>query len=173
VKLKGKDIPATLEFLKRRMKVFAPSFPFEYRFFDDIFDRAYKSEQKLGVMFDWFSLLAIFIASLGLFGLAAFTTEQRTKEIGIRKVLGAKVTSIVTLLSKEFSKWVIFANLIAWPVAWYVMYKWLQKFAFRISLELWMFFLSAIIAIVISLLTVIFQALRAAKANPVHSLKYE
>jgi putative ABC transport system permease protein len=173
VKLKGKNIPAALNFLERKMKEFAPSYPFEYRFFDEIFDRAYKSEQNLGVMFNSFSLLAIFIASLGLFGLAAFTAEQRTKEIGIRKVLGAKVTSIVALLSKEFSKWVILANLIAWPVAGYVMYRWLQRFAYRISLELWIFVLSAAIALIIAVLTVIFQALKAAKTNPVNSLKYE
>lgn len=120
-----------------------------------------------------FSFLAIFIASLGLFGLASFVTEQRVKEIGIRKVLGASIFELVSLLSKEFAKWVLVANLIAWPAAYYFMNNWLQDFAYRINIGWWVFVLSGFGAFAIALITVSFQAIKAATANPVESLKYE
>jgi putative ABC transport system permease protein len=115
----------------------------------------------------------VFIACLGLLGLAAFMAEQRTKEIGIRKVLGAKVSGIVLMLSKEFAKWVLIANIIAWPVAYFAMSNWLQNFAYRTSIGIWTFVLSAALALTIALLTVSFQAVKAATSNPVDSLRYE
>jgi putative ABC transport system permease protein len=127
----------------------------------------------MGQIFISFTLMAIFISCLGLFGLASFTADQRTKEIGIRKVLGASVSNVVVLLSRDFTKWVILANVVAWPVAYLVMNKWLQNFAYRISLGVWMFILSGVIALIIALLTVSTKALKAAVANPADSLRYE
>ena len=118
-------------------------------------------------------MLAIFIACLGLFGLASFVTEQRTKEIGIRKVVGASVTEIVMLLSKEFTKWVVLANFIAWPAAYFLMDNWLKNFAYRINLNISIFIYAGVIALAIALITVSYQAIKAATANPVNSLKYE
>lgn len=120
-----------------------------------------------------FSILAVFIASLGLFGLALFTAEQRTKEIGVRKVLGANNSTIFVLLSKEFVKWVLISNIIAWPATYYLMNRWLQDFAYRVSIGWKPFVLSAILALCIALLTVSYQSLKAARANPVDSLRYE
>ena len=126
-----------------------------------------------GNIFKYFALLAILISCLGLFGLASFVAEQRTKEIGIRKALGASVSGIVLLLSKEFTKWVLLANIIAWPIAYYVMAKWLENFAYRMDIGLWVFVLSGTLAFIIAIITVIFQAVKAALANPVDSLRYE
>jgi putative ABC transport system permease protein len=133
----------------------------------------YRAEERLGKIFSAFSFLAIFIACLGLFGLASFTAEQRTKEIGIRKVLGASVSNIIFLLSKEFTRWVIVANLIAWPVAYLAMRRWLESFAYRVGITPWAFLLSAFMALVIAFLTVSFQAVKAALANPVDCIRYE
>lgn len=142
-------------------------------FFDDDFARIYANEQRTGKLFTSFAVLAIFIACLGLLGLAAFTAEQRTKEIGIRKTLGASVFSILILLSKEFTKWILIANLIAWPIAYFVMDKWLQDFYYRIDIGIWVFLTSGIAALVIAIITVSSQAVKAALSNPVDSLKYE
>jgi putative ABC transport system permease protein len=120
-----------------------------------------------------FSLITIFIACLGLFGLASFSTEQRIKEIGIRKVLGASVSRVVFLLSRDFSRWVILANVIAWPVAYVVMSQWLSRFAYRIDLSWWFFMISGLLALGIALLTVSFRTLKAASINPADSLRYE
>ena len=133
----------------------------------------YSSERKLGQMLVSFSGLAVFIACLGIFGLAAYTVERRTKEIGIRKVLGASVPRIIFLLSGGFTKWIVIANLISWPVAYYAMHKWLQSFAYRINLGIGIFILSGLAALCIALLTVSFQTVKAAAANPVDSLRYE
>jgi putative ABC transport system permease protein len=124
-------------------------------------------------LFTAFSLLAVLVACLGLFGLAAFAAEQRTKEIGIRKVLGASMSGLVGLLSKDFMKLVLIANIIAWPVAWYAMNKWLEEFAYRINIAWWIFALAGTLALLIALLTVSYQAIRAAVANPVKSLRHE
>jgi putative ABC transport system permease protein len=124
-------------------------------------------------LFSIFSILAIFISCLGLFGLSMFVAERRTKEIGIRKVLGSSVPGIVVLLSRTFVKWVLVANIIAWPIAWFAMNKWLQSFAYRIDLTIWPFLLSGLAALTIALLTVCWQAIRAARANPVEALRYE
>ena len=155
------------------MRGFSPQYPFNYQFFDDIFDRAYRAEQKIGTLFSVFAMLAILIACLGLFGLASFTAEQRTKEIGIRKILGASVSHIAFLLSREFTKWVVIANIVAWPIAYYVMTQWLQNFAYKVNLGLFTFLVAGASALFIALLTVSFQTIRAATANPVDSLRYE
>jgi len=173
VKINPSNIRDTLSFLKNKWKKFSPGWPFEYFFMDDNYDRLYKSEERLRHIFLTFTFLGIFIACLGLFGLAAFTAEQRTKEIGIRKVLGASVPNILILLSKEFAKWVLLANIIAWPIAYFAMNRWLQNFAYRISIEWWMFLLAAVLVLVIALCTVGFQAAKAALANPAESLRYE
>lgn len=173
VRIKSEDIPKTIAFLKDKIEQFDPDRPFEYAFLDESFDAQYRAEEKLGRIFSYFSILAIFIACLGLFGLASFTTERRTKEIGIRKVLGATVLGIVVLLSKEFTKWVLIANAIAWPIAYYSLNKWLQSFAYRTHITVLTFIFAAGISFMIALLTVIYQALRAATANPVKSLRYE
>ena len=150
-----------------------PAHPFEYSFMDETFDKLYRSEEKLSQIFSIFSLLAVFIASLGLFGLALFTVKQRTQEIGIRKILGASLGKIFVLLSKEFAILVLIANIAAWPIAYFLMSKWLQNFAYRIDMPVWVFISSAAIAFVIALLTISYQAIKAATANPVDSLRYE
>jgi putative ABC transport system permease protein len=152
---------------------FAPGYPFNYRFMDEAIDSLYRSELQIGTIFRYFAILAIFISCLGLFGLASYMAEQRTKEIGIRKVLGATVTNILLLLSKEFAKWVLIANIIAWPVAYFAMNKWLQGYAYRINIAVWSFVLAAALALAIALFTVSYQAVRAATANPADALRYE
>jgi putative ABC transport system permease protein len=166
-------VPETLGHLRKVWSEFAPDYPFDYYFLDDDFERLHQSDQQLGQVFQAFAWLAIGIACLGLFGLAAFTAERRTKEIGVRKVLGATVTNVITLLSKDFVRLVIYANIIAWPLAWYAMSKWLQSFAFRIEIEWWVFAIAGGLALLIAVLTVSTQAIRAALTNPVEALRYE
>ncbi|AKD56602.1 ABC transporter permease [Spirosoma radiotolerans] len=160
-----------LKSMERLAKQFNPAYPFAYRFADESFKEQYKSETLIGTLANSFAFIAIFIACLGLFGLAMFTAEQRTKEIGVRKVLGASVTSIVALLSKDFLKLVLIAILIATPLAWWTMYQWLQDFAYRIDIEWWMFALAGLLAVGIAQLTVSFQSIKAALMNPVKSLR--
>ncbi len=169
------DIATTLEFLKQKWQEYRPNFPFQYSFIDERYEQLYQSEHRLGQIFGTFSLLAVFIACLGLFGLASYTAEQRTKEIGIRKVLGASVGNIVLLLSKEFTLLVIVATLFSWPVAYYAMNRWLQEFAYRINISQQggTFILAAVLALAIALLTVSFQSIKAAVSNPIKALKYE
>jgi putative ABC transport system permease protein len=150
-----------------------PSVPFEYVFLDDEVQKQYEAEITLSKIINSFTLMAIFISCLGLFGLAAFSAEQRKKEIGVRKVIGASVTGIVQLLSKDFLKLVLIAFVIATPVVWWAMNKWLQAYAYRIDISWWMFALAGVIAISIAMLTVSFQAIKAAVANPVKSLRTE
>ena len=173
--IRSGNISATLSSLKNKWQEFDPARPFEYFFLDDTFDELYRAEDRLGKLFTSFAGLAIFVACLGLYGLASFSAEQRTKEIGIRKVLGASVGQIVLLLSKEFTKWVIIANIIAWPIAYFAINKWLQNFTYKISLQLhlWIFFAAGLAALIIALATISFQAVKAATANPVDALKYE
>jgi len=147
--------------------------PFEYYFLDDAFNATFKTEIRMAEMFTVFTAFAFFIASMGLFGLAAFTAETRTKEIGIRKVLGASVASIVALLSKDFLKLVLIAIVIASPIAWYAMNKWLADFAYKIDISWWVFALAGGLAVGIALLTVSFQSVKAALMNPVESLRSE
>jgi putative ABC transport system permease protein len=173
VKISGNRIPGTIAFLEKKMKTFSPRYPFEYRFFDEIFDRAYIIEQKLAGTFTICALVTILIACLGLLGLASFTAEQKTKEIGIRKVMGATVSGIVLLLSKKFTRWVLAANIIAWPIAYVAMKQWLQNFAYRATLGIEIFVLSGLLALMIALGTISYQSFRAASTNPVESLRYE
>ena len=173
VRLSGKNIPATLAFLRRTWEAFDAKYPFDYYFLDQRFAQFYKSEHRLLQTFGLFACLAILISCLGLLGLAAFTAEQRTKEIGIRKVLGASVAGAAAELSLGFFKLLLLANLIAWPVAWHLLHKWLQDFTYRIDISWWVFVLAGGLAALIALLTVSTQAIKAALANPVESLRYE
>ncbi|UCC38314.1 MAG: ABC transporter permease [Candidatus Aminicenantes bacterium] len=173
VRISPENIPQTLSFLRDKTRQVDPHRPFEYTFLDDSFDAQYRAEERLSKIFSYFSVLAIFIACLGLFGLASFTAEQRTKEIGIRKVLGASVSGIVVLLSREFIKWVLIANAIAWPVSYLAMAKWLQNFAYRTAISPLPFIISFVLALIITFATISYQSLKAALANPVDSLRYE
>lgn len=169
----GVAINNTLTAIENVLKTQNPGFPFEYRFVDEAFNERFKSEQLVENLSQIFAVLAIIISCLGLFGLSAFTAEQRRKEIGVRKVLGSSVLGIVKLLSKDFLKLVLFSILISVPISWYVMQNWLQGFAYRIDIKLWVFAIAGFSAIVIALLTVSFQAVKAAIANPVKSLRTE
>jgi putative ABC transport system permease protein len=173
VKIAGNNFQEGLDHLQKVWKSFLPVRPFEYQFTSDRYQRLYDAEQKENQLFTIFSGLAIFIASLGLFGLATFNTLQRIKEIGIRKVLGASVPNILGLLSKEIVVLILIANLVAWPIAWIFMGKWLNTFAYHIDMDVLSYALAAIAAILIALLTVSAQTLKAAMSNPANTLKYE
>jgi len=173
IRIAPENYAAAIKFLQNTWNRIAPQHPFDYHFLDEDFDKLYWDEQRLGKIFGYFTLLAVFIACLGLYGLATYVAEQKTKEIGIRKVLGSSVFGIVSLLSKEFAKWVLAANIIAWPVAYFIMHLWLQNFAYRTNIKIWAFFLSAFLTLIIALLTISYRSLKAALANPVHSLHYE
>ena len=168
-----RNVPETLAHIRKTWQALVPSYPLDYSFLDASFEQMHNAEQRMSEMFSVFSVLAIAVACLGLFGLAAYTAEQRTKEIGVRKVLGASASSIYVLLSREFLKWVALANVVAWPVAYYAMSKWLGNFAFRVAIGWGVFLGSAGAALAIAALTVGAQTLRAARANPVESLRYE
>jgi putative ABC transport system permease protein len=173
VRVKTGNLSESMNFVKSKWDEFASGVPFEYSFLNEDYNNLYINEKQTEQLLFIFSSLTIFIACLGLLGLASYIAGLRTKEIGIRKILGASVSGIVLSLSTEFIKWVIFANLIAWPVAYFFMNRWLQNFAYRIDISWWMFVLSGGIALVIALVTVSFQAVKAAMANPVESLRYE
>ncbi|MCF0074754.1 ABC transporter permease [Dyadobacter sp. CY261] len=173
VRIEAGKTPETLAAIGKVCKKLNPNVPFTYAFTDQEYARQYQSEQIVGKLAGYFAFLAIFISCLGLFGLATFTAEQRTKEIGVRKVLGASVAGIVGLLSKDFLKLVVMAIVFASPVAWYVMKQWLQGFAYQISIEWWMFALAGVIAVLIAVFTISFQSIRAAMMNPVKSLRSE
>jgi putative ABC transport system permease protein len=167
------NIPETLSFFRKKWGQLSPLFPFEYTFLDEDFDRLYRADEKVGRIVGIFSLLAVVVACFGLFGLASFAAEQRTKEIGIRKVLGASISGIILLLSREFTKWVLIANLLAWPVAYLAMNRWLQNFAYKMSLNPWVFILSGFLAFAVALATVSYQSIKAAISDPIQSLRYE
>lgn len=173
LKMNTINLPDTLKFIQEKIQTRQPEFPFESRFLDSQFDSLYRNEQRLGRIFIAFSIIAVLTACLGLFGLSAFLSEQRKKEIGIRKVHGAPVTHVVWLLIREFAAWVGISNILAWPIAYWAMDKWLQNFSYRIQIPAFLFVLSGSIALSIAVFTVSFQALRAASANPIHSLRYE
>ena len=173
VKTTGKDAPNAIAAAQKVWKGYASEFPFEYSFLDDDFNRMYKDDQRTGTLFNVFALAAILISCLGLFGLATYTAQVKTKEIGIRKVLGASVASLIRLLSKEFIVLILTAFVIATPLAWYFMSRWLRDFAYRININWWIFLVTGVLAIIIALLTVGFQAIKAAIANPVKSLRTE
>ena len=163
----------TLEKIQEKWQEFAPDMPMDYRFLDEHFNRIHRVEQNFGKVFIYFTSLAIFLACLGLFGLASYATERRRKEIGIRKVLGSSVRQIVLLLTKEFTRWVLLANLVAWPIAWYGMSRWLENFAYRIDMGIFVFIFAGLSALIVALMTVSWQAVRAAIANPVIAIKHE
>ncbi|QJW91465.1 FtsX-like permease family protein [Spirosoma taeanense] len=173
VRVQPENMEASLDFLKTQWQRLAPEWPFDYQMVDEQFADLYRSEQIFGKLFGLFTSLSILIACLGLFGLATFMVQQRFKEIGVRKVLGASVGSIVALLSKDFLRLVVIAIVLASPIAWYVMNRWLQDFAYKIDLAWWMFALAGLLAIGIALLTVSFQSIKAALMNPVKSLRTE
>jgi len=173
IKMKTDNIPATIDHVKDVMKKFSPNYPFSYSFFDEVFERAYFTERRMGRVFGAFAVLGIFIACLGLFGLTTFAAEQRTKEIGIRKVLGASDAKIFLLLSKEFIRWVLLANVIAWPLAYLAMNNWLQNFAYRTQIGATAFLISGGTALLIATFTVSYQSIKSARANPADSLRYE
>lgn len=173
IKISGTKPMDTIQSIERTIKQVVSDYPFVHNFLDDNLNQLYKTEQNVRKILMIFSFLAIFISCLGIFGLIAYVTERRTKEIGIRKTLGASVTGVVVLLTRDFTKWIILANIVAWPISWYFVNRWLQTFAYRIDLTIWPFLMAGLIALVIALLTVSWQAVRAATANPVESLRYE
>jgi putative ABC transport system permease protein len=173
VKVDTKDVAETMKAIKAKYDAFFPGNLFDYFFLDEKFNTQYANDQLFGKVFGIFSGFAIVIACLGLLGLSLFATTQRTKEIGVRKVLGASVSNIIMLLSKDFIKLVMIAFLIASPVAWYVMNNWLSDFAYRINISAWIFITAGLLAVCIALATISFQAIKAAVANPVRSLRTE
>jgi putative ABC transport system permease protein len=173
IKVKTSDITGLLSSIKQQWDKFSQEEPFTYSFMDELYDKTYSSEAKTGRILNIFTVLTILVACLGLLGLAIYTAEQRTKEIGIRKVLGATVIQVVTMLSKDFFKLVLIACLIAFPLSYWAMHNWLQDFAYRINFSWWIFALAAFIALCIALFTISFQAVKAALANPVKSLRSE
>jgi len=173
VRINPNDIPGTLAFLEKKWDENITTRPFQYEFLEDMYDRLYKSERQMTNVVFYFTLLTIFIACLGLFGLASYATEQRTKEIGIRKILGASVPGVVMLLWRQFGKLVLIGNIIAIPLAYYILHKWLQNFYYRISIGVEVFLLSTVMIIAIAILSISYQSIKAAVANPVDSLRYE
>ncbi len=173
VKIKTQDIASILSYMQNVWNRLFPNLPMPYEFVDDLFAGLYRSEQRQGQLLLWFSAAAIFIAYLGLFGLASFTAEQRNKEISVRKVMGASVPNILSMLLKEFTRWILLAAIFACPIAYWAMNRWLQNYAYRIEIEWWPFVIATGLAFVIAILTVSYQSIKAATANPVESLRYE
>jgi len=173
LRMNTKNLPNTMNGVEKAWATAFPGTPFSYFFLDDYFNRQYANEQKFGRLFTSFAVLAIILSCLGLFGLSAYTASQRFREIGIRKVLGATVSNITYMLSADFLKLVMIAVLIAAPIVWLVMHKWLQGFAYRINIGWWIFPLAGVIALVIALITVSYQAVKAGLMNPVKSLRSE
>jgi putative ABC transport system permease protein len=173
IRIRPLNISEAIGFIRKIWQERVPNYPLDYFFLDASFEQMHISDKKMSEIFSIFSILAIFVACMGLFGMATYIAEQKTKEIGVRKILGASVSSIYTLLSREFLKWVAFANILAWPVAYYAMHKWLQNFAFRAMIGWEVFLVSGGVALVISVATVSYQSIKAAVANPVDSLRYE
>jgi putative ABC transport system permease protein len=167
------NLPSLISAMQAVYKKYDVETPFSYSFMDDVFDAQYKAEDRLAAVFSLFTVITVSLAALGLFGLAAFTIQQRTKEIGIRKILGASLSAIAALLSADFLKLVILAIIIASPVAWWGMHNWLQGFAYRIPMKLWMFGASGAIAVLVAVVTIGYHAVRAGLANPVKSLRSE
>ena len=173
IRIETQNVQKTIDFIRDEWNQFAPGQPFEYAFLDRRYDAMYRSERRTGEIIGFFSVLSILISGLGLFGLATYVTEQRTKEIGIRRVVGASIREVVLITCKDFIKPVIIANLFAWPLAYYILSRWLQRFAYRIQIGLHVFVFAAAITFIIALATVSWQAFKAATANPVKALRYE
>ena len=173
IKTSGKNLEQTIDFIGKKYKAIEPNLPFDYHFMDEGFQKLYASEMRTGKVFNLFAFIAVLLACLGLFGLAAYDIRQRTKEIGIRKVLGSSVSQIAVLLSGVFLKLVLVAFVIASPISWWLSNKWLQNFAYRINIDWWIFALAGIVIVLIAVFTVSFQAIKAATSNPVKSLRTE
>ena len=173
VRFKGLNISQSISYIENIYKKFDPDSPFNYRFLDEEYDSLYRAEQRMEKIFGYFAFMAIAISCLGLFGLASYSAEQRTREIGIRKVLGASIPNVLGLLSREFIVLVFLSNIIAWPIAYFAMNNWLKNFAYRIDIGLLTFLFTGILSLGIAMLTVSFQTIRAAHSNPLNSLKYE
>jgi putative ABC transport system permease protein len=171
VRVNTANLPATISSIQDKWKMFDPKHPMEYFFLDEFFNQQYRTEEKMLTIFGYFAALTIIIACLGLFGLTSFTAEQRTREIGIRKVLGSSVTDIIMLLTRDFALLVIIAIVLATPIAWYGMHYWLQDFAYRTPLSPWTFLLAGFSAMLIAVLTISFQAAKAATTSPVKALR--
>ena len=173
IRIRPENTSQTLKDLEGIWKKFAPNYPFSYQFLDEAFEALYQTDQRTGTLFRYFTILAIFISCLGIFGLAAFSAEHRTKEIGVRKVLGASISSIVALISKEFIILLTLANVIAWPAAFLLMDKMLSNYAYRTGMSVWIFLLAGVLAYSIALITVSYQAFKAARTDPINALRYE
>jgi putative ABC transport system permease protein len=173
IKIESVNVNSTIASIEKIWSSHFPADPFNYYFLDNLFDQQYKADQVFGKVFGLFAFLAILIACFGLLGLSAYNVLQRTKEIGIRKVLGASVQQVLFILSKDFLLLVVVSFIIATPVTWLIMYNWLQEFAYRISIGWWVFLVSGLLALLIALITVGTQALKAAVSNPVKSLRTE
>jgi putative ABC transport system permease protein len=173
IRVRTGDIRKTLAGIREAWEAVIPGTPFKFSFLDDIYNQQYQNEERTGRVFAIFTLFAIFVACIGLLGLASFAIEQRTREINIRKVLGASVYGLVLMLSGEFARWVAVANFIAWPAAYYIMSQWLRNFAYRTEIGVWPFLFSALLMLGVTGLTVSYHAIKSATANPVNALKYE
>ena len=173
IRIPPEEVSASLGYIENTWKRVIPTYPFEFRFMDERYDRMYRAEQRIGTLLRYFAALAVFVACLGLFGLASFMAEKRTKEIGIRKVLGASMMQVTRLLCREFFLLVIAANVVAWPAAYFIMKKWLQSYAYRADLGFFVFIGAMLLALLVAILSVGYQAIRAARSNPADSLRYE
>ncbi len=173
IKIRAGDVSQVLRSLEKTWASFNLGYPFEYRFLDEDFNNLYRNEGRLGTLFRTFAALAIFVACLGLFGLASFMAEQRVREIGVRKVLGASAADIFVLLSREFLVLILVANIFAWPAAFFLMKTWLRSFAYRIDMEAWFFLFAAGTALTTAMLTVSVLTRRAARADPATTLRWE
>jgi len=173
IKISKNDVPATINEIKAVWEKFYPVYPFDFSFLDDEIDSLYKAEERSYKVISTFSILAIFIACLGLLGLTFYTTEQRKKEIGIRKVLGASITNIINMIAFEFLKIVIIANLIAWPISYFIVEKWLSTFPYKVTVNITVFFAAGILTLLISFITISYTVIKSATANPIESLSYE
>jgi putative ABC transport system permease protein len=173
IRVDGKDQAAIIEMISKKWQEIYPDYPFEYFFLENQYDNLYKADVKVGKVFTAFTILAIFIACLGIFGLTSYTTEKRTKEIGIRKVLGANVSSIMKLISLEYLIPILISAVISIPISWYFINNWLQDFSYRINIQWFIFILSTIIAFIIALIAINAKAWFAARKNPVDSIRYE
>ena len=173
IRIGGKDIPSTLNYIKDIYTSFSTAYPFKYFFFDQFYDRLYKHERKLLKIASFFSIITIFIACLGLLGISSYTAERRTKEVGIRKILGASIPNIFVLLTMEYNKHILLANILAWPTTWYAAQFWFQNFAYHIHIKISYFLISSIAILVISLITTSNIIIKVAKSNPANVLRSE
>jgi len=173
IRMNPVNLVQTIAFIEKTWKEYYPGEPFEYKFLDEEFDQMYRSEERMGKIFNYFAVLALIISCLGLFGLSSFMAELRTREIGIRKAHGSSVLNIYLLMNRQFVFWVLISNIIAWPVAWYVMNRWLENYAYKTSISWWIFLTVALISILVVILTVTYQTFRIANTNPAQTLRYE